>query len=206
MNVNTLFIPTAISAALCLGLVAPSAQAQTQERGPSFSYIGASYIEQDEADTTFDGYGAEISSQLGERWFLSASYAQLSGDWTGGEELDLDVGYARLGFILGNAENAAFYLGPQAQYLKADFGFGSDGQFDVASESETDYGAFGGVKVMLGDAFELNGEASWVDMEDESFTSYSAGVKFFITQNFAATGKAQFGDLDGFQVGISYHF
>ncbi|SMQ58577.1 Outer membrane protein beta-barrel domain-containing protein [Pseudidiomarina planktonica] len=202
MNVKTLFIPTAISAALCLGLAAPSAQAQE----PSFSYIGGSYIELDEADTTFDGYEAEISSQLGERWFLSASYAQLSGDWTGGEELDLDVGYARLGFIVGDAENAAFYLGPQAQYLKADFGFGSDGEFDIASESETDYGAFGGVKVMLGDRIELNGEASWVDMEDENFTSYSAGVKFFITKNFAATGEAQFGDLDGFKVGLSYHF
>lgn len=187
-----------------IGLALGTSSAMANE--PSFSYVSANYVELDEADTTFDGFEAELSGRVGQYLFISGSYAQLSGGWADISNVDFDIAYGRLGIIFGETDHVAFYAGPQVQYINADFGLGSDGDFELTSESSTDYGAFGGARVMLTSRVELNGEISYVDMDDEDYTSYAAGARIYLTPNLAATGQMKFGDLDGFNVGVHYSF
>ncbi|RUO26856.1 hypothetical protein CWE09_09250 [Aliidiomarina minuta] len=198
MKMKTLLLTSAIG----LTLSAPAAMANE----PSFSYVSASYVELDEADTTFDGFQAELSGRVGQHLFISGSYAQLSGGWADVSNVDFDIAYGRLGIIFGETDQVAFYAGPQVQYINADFGLGSDGDFDLGSESSTDYGAFGGARLMLTSRVELNGEISYVDMDNDDYTSYSAGARVYLTPYLAATGQMNFGDLDGFSVGVHYRF
>lgn len=195
-------------AALTLGLGSHAAMAQqtTPDEAPSFSYVQATYVEMDEADTTFDGFEVEASSRLGQMMFLSGSYSEVSGNFTGLGSTDLDIANARLGFIFGRDERVAAYVGPQVSYIKTNYGLGSDGDWELGSESSTDWGAFAGVRAMIMPRVELKGEVSYIDFDRESLTSYTAGTRIYLTQNLAVTGEFRMGDLDGFAVGLNYSF
>lgn len=194
-------------AALGLGLGSQAAIAQTSpDETPSFTYVEASYVEMDEADTTFDGFEVEASGRLGQYMFLSGSYSEVSGSITGLGDTDLDIAAARLGFIFGRNEPIAAYAGPQVAHIKTDYGLGSDGEWTFDSDSTTDWGAFAGVRAMIMPRVELNAEVDYIDFDRESLTSYSAGTRIFLTRNLAATGQLKMGDLDGFSVGVTYAF
>lgn len=204
MKVKSLVIATTLG----LGLTATTAAfAQTTStQTPSFNYIEGRYVELDEADTTFDGWEAEVSGRLGRYMFISGSYSETSGNVTSIGNTDLDIALGRIGFIFGDNQPIAAYAGPQVSYIKSTFGLGSDGEWELDSDSSTDWGAFAGVRAQVLPMLELNGEVSYIDFERESLTSYSAGAKIFITPALAATGRMQFGDLDGFSVGVAFHF
>lgn len=205
MKTKPLAISTVIALALGLGSQAALAQTTPSET-PSFSYVGASYVELDEANTTFDGFEAEVSGRLGQYMFLSGSYSEVSGSVSGLGSTDLDIATGRLGFIFGRDERVAAYAGPQVAYIKTNYGLGSDGDWELGSESTTDWGAFAGVRAMVMPRIELNGEVSYIDFDRESLTSYSAGTRIYLTPNLAATGQLRMGDLDGFSVGVNYAF
>lgn len=193
----------ALTSALSFAIASPMAMADE----PSFSYLSASYSEREADDgTTYDGFEAKASGRLGHRTFLAASYGQLSGGAGDFGEVDMDIAYGRLGIILGETDRFAAYAGPQVQYVKTELGLGSDGEWQLDSDSATDWGAFGGIRAMVTRSIELNGEVSYVDMDNNDMTSYGAGARIFLTQNLAATGEMKFGDLDGFNLGVSYHF
>lgn len=192
----------AVTTALLLGMGSTAALANS----PSFSYIEGRYVEMDEAETTFDGFEAEISGRLGQYMFLSGSYGELSGDWADIAGADFNIATGRLGFIFGRDERVAAYVGPQVSYIDTNYGLGSDGDWQLGSESSTDYGAFAGVRAMILPRVEVNGEVSYIDFERESLTSYTAGTKLYLTPNLAATGQLRMGDLDGFTVGLNYSF
>lgn len=192
----------AVTTALLLGMGSTTALANS----PSFSYIEGRYVEMDEAETTFDGFEAEISGRLGQYMFLSGSYGELSGDWADIAGADFNIATGRLGFIFGRDERVAAYVGPQVSYIDTNYGLGSDGDWQLGSESSTDYGAFAGVRAMILPRVEVNGEVSYIDFERESLTSYNVGTKLYLTPNLAATGQLRMGDLDGFTVGLNYSF
>lgn len=196
-----------IIAALGLGLGSQAAIAQTSpDETPSFTYVEASYVEMDEADTTFDGFEVEASGRLGQYMFLSGSYSEVSGSITDLGSTDLDIAAARLGFIFGRNAPIAAYAGPQVAHIKTDYGLGSDGEWTLESDSTTDWGAFAGVRAMIMPRVELNAEVDYIDFDRESLTSYSAGTRIYLTRNLAATGQLKMGDLDGFSVGVTYAF
>lgn len=192
----------AVTTALLLGMGSTTALANS----PSFSYIEGRYVEMDEAETTFDGFEAEISGRLGQYMFLSGSYGELSGDWADIAGADFNIATGRLGFIFGRDERVAAYVGPQVSYIDTNYGLGSDGDWQLGSESSTDYGAFAGVRAMILPRVEVNGEVSYIDFDRESLTSYNVGTKLYLTPNLAATGQLRMGDLDGFTVGLNYSF
>lgn len=198
----------AIATMLGLGMTATTAAfAQTTSaQTPSFNYIEGRYVEMDEANTTFDGWEAEVSGRIGQYMFISGSYGETSGRITGLGKTDLDMALGRVGFIFGDNQPVAAYVGPQVSYIKSTFGLGSDGQWEVDSNSSTDWGAFAGVRAQVMPMLELNGEVSYIDFDRESLTSYSAGAKVFLTPALSATGRMQFGDLDGFSLGVAFHF
>ena len=205
MKMKSLVVSTLTALGLGLGSQAAFAQVSPAE-SPSFSYIEGKYVELDEANTTFDGFEVEASGRLGQFMFLSGSYSEVSGSVSGLGSTDLDIALGRLGFIFGQDERVAAYAGPQVSYIKTNYGLGSDGEWSLGSESSTDYGAFAGVRAMVMPRLELNGEISYIDFDRESLTSYSAGTRVYLTRNLAATGQYNFGDLDGFNVGVTYAF
>ncbi|EGN75353.1 hypothetical protein A28LD_0966 [Idiomarina sp. A28L] len=191
-----------IACTLALGFSTTVALAES----PSFSYIEARYVELDEANTTFDGYEAELSGRLGRYSFLSLNYADVSGDWAGFANANLEMATARLGFIFGENQPLVAYVGPQVSYIKTNYGPGTDGSWNSEGDSTTEWGAFGGVRAMVLPRVEVNTEISYIDFDRESFTSYSVGTRVYLTQNLAATGQLRMGDLDGFSIGVSYQF
>ncbi|RUO30787.1 hypothetical protein CWE12_06000 [Aliidiomarina sedimenti] len=197
MKIKSLVIATT----LALG-AATTAMAET----PSFSYIEGRYVEMDEAETTFDGYEAEVSGRLGNYMFISGSYGETSGNWSELGNVDLDIATGRLGFIFGQDEPVAAYVGPQVSYIQSTYGLGSDGGWELGDDSTTDWGAFAGIRAMILPRVEINGEVSYIDFERESLTSYTAGTRIYLTPNLAATGQLRMGDLDGFAVGLNYSF
>lgn len=206
MKTKPMVLSTLAALTLGLGSHAALAQQNMPSETPSFSYVEATYVEMDEIDTTFDGFEVEASGRLGQMMFLSGSYSEVSGSVTGLGSTDFDIANARLGFIFGQDERVAAYIGPQVSYIKTNYGLGSDGDWELGSESSTDWGAFAGVRAMIMPRVELNGEISYIDFDRESLTSYNAGTRIYLTRNLAATGEIRFGDLDGFAVGLTYAF
>lgn len=192
----------AIATITALGLGSSVALADT----PSFSYFEGRYVELDEAETTFDGFEAELSGRIGQYSFISLNYGEVSGSWGDVGSANLDMATARLGFIFGQDQTVAAYVGPQVSHIKTNYGLGSDGQWQVGSDSSTEWGAFGGVRAMVLPRVEVNGEISYIDFDRESFTTYSAGTRVYLTPNLAATGELRMGDLDGFAVGLNFRF
>ncbi|RUO26854.1 hypothetical protein CWE09_09240 [Aliidiomarina minuta] len=178
---------------LGLSLVASVATAQV----PSFNYVGASYTEIEDGNINYDGFELEVSGRIGENWFLSGSYADISTSQAEVVFDDLDITYGRLGYIFIEDELAALYAGPQVQYLNFDGGLGST--------SETDLGVFVGLRFIAAPRIELMTEASYIDM-DNSITRFSAGARFYITPSLSAETQANFGDWSGFSLGINFHF
>lgn len=200
MKIKSLVVSTLAG----LGLTVTSAAALADT--PSFSYIEGRYVEMDEVDTTFDGFEVEASAQLGQYLFISGQYGETSGSVTDLGSSDLDIALGRVGFIFGQDQQVAAYAGPQVSYIKTSYGLGSDGDWELGSESSTDYGAFAGVRAMILPRLEINGEVSYIDFDRESLTSYTAGTRIYLTRNLAATGEFRMGDLDGFAVGVSFQF
>lgn len=66
-----------IACTLALGFSTTVALAES----PSFSYFEARYVELDEAETTFDGFEAELSGRAGQYSFVSLNYGEVSGNW-----------------------------------------------------------------------------------------------------------------------------
>lgn len=205
MKAQPLVVSTLAALGLGFGSQAAIAQASPDET-PSFTYVEASYVEMDEADTTFDGFEVEASGRLGQYMFLSGSYSEVSGSISGLGSTDLDIAAARLGFIFGRNEPIAAYAGPQFARIKTDYGIGSDGEWTLESDSTNEWGAFAGVRAMIMPRVELNAEVDYIDFDRESLTSYSAGTRIFLTRNLAATGQLRMGDLDGFSLGVTYAF
>lgn len=205
MKTKSLVVSTLAALGLGLGSSAALAQVSPSET-PAFSYIEGKYVELDEANTTFDGFEVEASGRIGQYMFLSGNYSEVSGSVSGLGNTDLDITTGRLGFIFGRDERVAAYVGPQVAYIKTNYGLGSDGDWQIGSDSTTDWGAFAGVRAMVMPRVELNGEISFIDFDRESLTSYSAGTRIYLTRNLAATGQLRMGDLDGFAVGVSYAF
>ena len=193
---------TAMVTIAALGFGSSVALADT----PSFSYFEGRYVEADEAETTFDGFEAELSGRVGQYSFVSLNYSEVSGGWGDISNANLDMATARLGFIFGQNQPIAAYVGPQVSYIKTNYGLGSEGQWQLGSQSSTEWGAFGGIRAMILPRVEINGEVSYIDFERESFTTYSAGTRVYLTPNLAATGELRMGDLDGFAVGLNFRF
>lgn len=186
-------IKTMLVSILGLALVTPVAMAQT----PSFNYVGASYTEIEDGNLKYDGFELEVSGRISEKWFLSGSYADISTSKTGIVYDDLDVTHGRLGYIFIEDDWAAFYGGPQVQYLNLDN--------SSSSTSETDLGAFIGLRFIALPRIELTTEVSYINMNN-SITRYSAGARMYITPSLSAKVQANFGDWDGFNIGINFHF
>lgn len=197
---STLSIRTLLAIA---SLAALATQANAADNAPSFNYAAIHYQEFDsEPDRKFDGYNLEVSGHLGERWFISGSYAQVSHDLDDGN-LNSDLTYGRLGYLAQHQDRLAIYGGPQVLYVTYEFMSGRN------TQSDTSPGVFAGLRYMASPSVELKAEVSYANLShgnNNNFVQYTAGLRTFLTYRFALEARAQFGDWNGFMVGASIHF
>ena len=195
LSLRTLLVIT------CLAAIAP--QANAADNAPSFNYAAIHYQEfETELDRKFDGFNLEVSGHLGERWFISGSYAQVSHD-LGDGNLNSDLTYGRLGYLAQHQDRVGLYAGPQIMYVTYEF------MSSRNTQSETSPGVFAGIRYMASPSVELKAEVNYANFShgnSNNFVQYTAGLRTFLTYRFALEARAQFGDWEGFMVGGSIHF
>ena len=149
--------------------------------GLSYNFVELGY-QNAELDDDFagisvdgDGYGISGSFEVGESWFVTASYGTLDFDF--GVDLDqLSIGG---GFYMDLSDRADFYAA--ISYIQAEIsapGFGS--------ADEDGYGVTVGLRGMVTDKVELSGGISYSDLGDGADgTAFGAGALYSFTDTFA---------------------
>ena len=149
--------------------------------GLSYNFAEISYMNA-EFDEDFggssvdgDGFGISGSFEVGESWFIAASYGTLDFDF--GVDLDqLSIGG---GFYMDLSDRADFFA--QVSYIQAEISASGFGSAD-----EDGYGVAVGMRGMVSDKVELNGSISYTDLGDGADgTAFGVGGLYSFTDNFA---------------------
>jgi hypothetical protein len=164
--------------------------------------------------------------------YLEGGYQFIDIDVGGGVDVDGD------GFGIGGSVSVTDHIHLLASYSKVDLDFGIDaseysvgvgGRLPVGpgvhltgsvgwawAKLDTPFGDFdddgiflsGGVRWMATERVELNGELTYVDLDDAGDdTTLSIGLLFHLTPDLALGIGALFGDdVTGYQAGLRYYF
>lgn len=122
-----------------------------------------------------DGYGIRGSFEVGDSWFIAASYGTLDFDF--GVDLDqLSVGG---GFYMNLSERVDFFA--SLSYIQAEVSASGFGSVD-----EDGYGVAVGMRGMVADRFEVNGSLKYSDLGDGADgTAVAAQALYSFTDAFA---------------------
>lgn len=175
-------------------------------KAPNWNYVQGSYITAESDDSEFkiepDGFGINGSFLVNDNVFLSAGYSSLS-DEIYDVDLDLNQGSVGLGYRHGISENTDVFGAVSYEYieLEADSNFGSD------SVDESGYGLTVGLRSMVGDAFELNGQIGYIKIDDESETAVGVSAFYHFTEQFSVGGGYTVqDDLDTLSASVRFSF
>ena len=143
----------------------------------NYNYLELGYqridLDDDLANVDGDGFGIAGSFEVGDNWFVGASYAQASFDFG----IDLDQLGIGLGYHTSISNNTDFY--GSLQWVRAEVS--ADG---FGSADEDGFGATIGLRGMVGDKVELSGHVGYVDFGDGSDgTAVGAGLLYNLTDN-----------------------
>lgn len=183
---------------LVISMVALTAPALAD--GPDYNFIEGSYerIDLDGAGVNVDGDGFGIagSVDVGEAWYLFASYNATDLDFS----IDLDEFAIGGGYHTPLNENVDLFA--KLAFVRADasaFGFSAD---------DDGLGVSVGFRGITNDRFELEGALNYVDLgaPGDDF-SVSGAAWYSFTPNVAAGFKAAFGDdVTRYGIGIRLYF
>ena len=145
----------------------------------NYNYVEAGYqqinLDDDLVDVDGDGFAIGGSFELGENWFIAASYSKADFDFG----IDLDQLAVGFGYHVGISNNVDFYgslSAIRAEVSAAGFG----------SADEDGFGATIGVRGMVSDSVELNGSISYSDLGDAGDgTAVGAGLLYNFSDSFA---------------------
>jgi len=144
-----------------------------------------------------DGYGISGSFEVGESWFILASYDTLDFDF--GVDLDqLSIGG---GFYMDLSDRADFYAA--LSYIQAEVSASGFGSAD-----EDGYGVTVGMRGMVTDKVELSGSLSYSDLGDGADgTAFGAGALYSLTDTFAlGVGLETDDDVTIYGIGARFYF
>lgn len=159
--------------------------------GVSYNYIEGNYIVDEEVDVSFgglsgsddgDGFAVGASFALGEMLFVNGNYTDASLDDSG-----LDLQFLNVGLGAHTSQwTGAWDLFGVVSYEDVDF--------DVADEDG--FGVAAGLRGMLSDAIELNGQVKYVDISDADGITFKIGGLYKLN-NWGITADYATGDLEG---------
>lgn len=188
------------SGLLFLCLVAFSATASAQGQDLSYNFVQGSYghIEFDDIDVDGDGFGIEGSVELSDRFHLFGGYATADMDFG----VDVNQLEAGVGFNTPISDTVDFIA--SLAYVSAEVEAAGLGSAD-----DSGYGLGVGLRAMLTQALEVNGDIQYVDFGDDSDgdTAFGAGFLYSFTDRFAAGLSGDWDDdLSSYQLNARMFF
>ena len=173
----------------------------------NFVELGYQKIDVDDvgigADADGDGFGIGGSFEIGESWFVAASYSQAELDLPAGFGITLDLDQTALGvgWHTTMSNNSDFYA--LIQYVQAELSVDGFGSAD-----EDGIGATIGIRGMVTDNVEIGGSIGYVDLGDAGDgTAFGANVLYNFTENFAAGLFLDIEeDVTGYGAGVRFYW
>jgi len=172
---------------LGFALVCLAAPAMAEDLSYNYVQLGYGWLTVDEdfiGDIDGDGFNISGSVEVGENWFIVASYA--SADFDFGIDLDeLGIG---VGFHAPVSDRADFFT--TVSYISAEASVSGFGSSD-----EDGYGISVGLRGMASDRVELAGAISYADLGDGGDGTSIAGEALYdFTDTFSAGVNLGFGE------------
>jgi len=175
------------------------------ETAPGWDLVQISYasLEIDEADELdFTGFNLSGSKLINENVFVLASYTALSDSYEG-VDLNVDTYAIGVGYRYGLNNTTDIYgsVSFQGAELKA------SGNGESDSIDDTGYGLAVGIRSMVTDQVELSAAISYVSIDSESDTAFSAAAFYNINDQFSVgAGFSTSSDASGYNLTARYSF
>jgi hypothetical protein len=159
----------------------------------SWDSVALSYESADFDGEELSGFGLAGSKLVGENIFIEGSYRSVSDDVDiFGSEVDLELYRMSLGLGYRHAISTTtdFFGVVSYEDIEADASL----QGNSASESENGYGLNVGLRSLVLENVELKGSIGYLDIADESETTFSVSGMYHFTEQFSA--KVSYTDID----------
>jgi len=177
--------------------------------GPNWNYIDASYIGADigsfEQDIDADGFGASVSTLIGESIIFNLSYSYISEDNVFNENVDGKITNGTLGIGYRYAATSSTDVFIIASYLYYELelkGLNNRGSID-----DNGYGITLGVRSMLTESFEGTITLGYAEIDDESETAIGISTHYHINKVFAVgVSYSVADDADQYGIGVRVSF
>ena len=159
---------------------------------PSFNNIEIGYTEFDfGGGVELDGFEINVTRELTDNIYITAETAQITDSG-----FDLGLTTLGLGFKTDLTNSTVFFS--ELSYADLD----GDGGFD-----ESGYEVATGVRSMLTERLEVKAAVEYLDIDDDSTTSFVLGGAYGFTDNLAAYVNYSYeSDLDSYSAGLRYSF
>lgn len=178
------------------------------ETGPKWDLVEAGYVEADfdDDDTSPSGFSAAFSKSLGTGFYLTGRYRDVSEDIRiGSDSVEVEVSQisAGAGYSLHVTDTTDVY--GQVTYENLEVGASAFGQSE--SEDENGFGAEIGVRSMVTESFELGAKIGYLDISDESDTTFGASAYYYVTDAVAVGATYEmWDDVDFMGLNLRYAF
>jgi hypothetical protein len=171
--------------------------------GPHWDQVAISYLSADFDGEDVSGFGLVGTKLINPNIFVGGIYSGLSEDI--GNGVDLSLNSLSLGVGMRKAVSATTDIFGAISYENAEVEFsGSSGSI---SDDANGYGIRAGVRSMVTPMLELSADLGFVDIEDETDTSFAVGADYRVTNQFAAGGSfVTTGEVDTFSLGVVFKF
>ena len=158
----------------------------SSEKGPKWDLVEAGYtqVSIDDVDESPSGFNASLLKSVGESFQLTGRYREVSedvqifGDTLTGDVSQLSLG---MGFHSAITDTTDFYGQLTYEHLELSGSF----QGNSGSADDNGLGANIGIRSMLTDNIELAGNIGYLDVADESETSFGVSAYYYPIANTA---------------------
>jgi hypothetical protein len=179
--------------------------------GLSYSYAELNYIVDEEldvggADDDGDGWNFNASFAIDDIFFVNGGYSDVSLD-------DSNIDLSNLNLGIGGRSRVAENVDAYGVLSYENFEVDTPGAGDL---DEDGFGIAGGLRGMLSDAFELNGQVKYTDISDADGWGFKLGGLYAFAPNWAANADFTTSeleddsgadlDIDEIRVGVRYIF
>ena len=172
---------------------------------PTWNLVEAGYGQADIDDISEispSGFSILGSGLIGENVFIHGSYSILTDDFEG-VDLDLDQMSVGLGYRYGLNETTDIYAAASYEYIE----FAVSGFGESESDDDNGYGLTIGVRSRLTEQFEVDGSLGYVDIADESETSFGVSGHYYFTDELAVgLSLSSTADINIYGISLRYAF
>ncbi len=172
-----------------VALIAVSSPALADDhtaKGPKWDLAELGYVqtEIDDDDFSPSGFNASFSKTLGEGFYLTGRYRDVSED-VNVFGLDVEVELSQLSLGGGYRFNVTESTDVFAQVTYENLEVGASAQGNSESEDDNGFGATIGVRAMVTNALELGAHIGYLDIAEESETALGVSAYYYFTDNIA---------------------